>query len=84
MTHGLPVTYDVIDINECFYDFMSAIKPPPLSPGIFSSTALVQSLAKTLLHYSSTIRTVRRLFAEYSRYLSTIRFTILFLSITGT
>jgi hypothetical protein len=39
-------------------------------PGKFSSTALVQSLAKSLLHYLSTTRTIRRLFADYS---STIR-----------
>ena len=46
-----------------------SISPPPC-PGKFSSTALVQSLAKSLLHYLSTIRTIRRLFADYS---STIR-----------
>ena len=47
--------------------------PPPFRSGKFSSTALVQSLAKSLLHYSSTIRTIRRLFADYSYYSSTIR-----------
>jgi hypothetical protein len=47
-----------------------SIEPPP---GKFSSTALVESLAKSLLHYSSTIRTIRRLFADYSYYSSTIR-----------
>jgi hypothetical protein len=47
-----------------------SIEPPP---GKFSSTALLQSLAKSLLHYSSTIRTIRRLFADYSYYSSTIR-----------
>jgi hypothetical protein len=54
--------------NECFHDFMFVNRAPP--PGKFSSTALVQSLAKSLLHYSSTIR---RLFADYSYYSSTIR-----------
>ena len=33
----------------------------------------MESLAKPLLHYSSTIRTIRRLFADYSYYSSTIR-----------
>jgi hypothetical protein len=41
-------------------------------PGKFSSTALVLSLAKSLLHYLSTTRTIRRLFADYSYYSSTI------------
>ena len=51
-----------------------SIEPPPPPPrGKFSSTALLQSLAKSLLHYSSTIRTIRRLFADYSYYSSTIR-----------
>ena len=67
-----------------------SIEPPPPRPGKFSSTALVQSLAKSLLHYLSTIRTIRRLFADYSYYSSTIRairtirtirFTILVLSV---
>jgi hypothetical protein len=49
-----------------------SIEPPPC-PGKFSSTALVQSLAKSLLHYLSTIRTIRRLFADYSYYSRTIR-----------
>jgi hypothetical protein len=51
----------------------SPLPPPPLRSGKFSSTALVQSLAKSLLHYSSTIRTIRRLFANYSYYSRTIR-----------
>ena len=52
-----------------------SIEPPPPPPrsGKFSSTALVQSIAKSLLHYSSTIRTIRCLFADYSYYSSTIR-----------
>ena len=63
-------------VNECFHDFMFVNRAPP---GKFSSTALLQSLAKSLLHnyyctsYSSTIRTIRRLFADYSYYSSTIR-----------
>ena len=59
-------------VNECFHDFMVFNRTPP-PPGKFSSTALLQSLAKSLLHYSSTIRTIRRLFADYSYYSSTIR-----------
>ena len=50
-----------------------SIEPPPPRPGKFSSTALVLSLAKSLLHYLSTTRTIRRLFADYSYYSSTIR-----------
>jgi hypothetical protein len=57
--------------NECFHDFMFVNRVPP--PRKFSSAALVQSLAKSLLHYSSTIRTIRRLFTDYSYYSSTIR-----------
>ena len=60
-------------VNECFHDFMVVNRTPPPPPGKFSSTALLQSLAKSLLHYSSTIRTIRRLFAVYSYYSSTIR-----------
>ena len=58
-------------VNECFHDFMFVNRAPP--PGKFCSTALLQSLAKSLLHYSSTIRTIRRLFPDYSYYSSTIR-----------
>ena len=58
-------------VNECFHDFMFVNRAPP--PREFSSTALLQSLAKSLLHYSRTIRTIRRLFADYSYYSSTIR-----------
>ena len=63
-------------VNECFHDFMVVNRTPPPPPGKFSSTALLQSLAKSLLHYSSTIRTIRRLFVlfvDYSYYSSTIR-----------
>ena len=52
---------------------LSVEPSPPLRSGKFSSTALVQSLVKSLLHYSSTIRTIRRLFADYSYYSSPIR-----------
>ena len=60
--------------------------PPPASVNLF-----LQHGAKSLLHYSSTIRTIRRLFADYSYYSSTIRrLFVLFvdysiiLGITGT
>ena len=52
---------------------------PPPRPGKFSSTALVQSLAKSLLHYLSNVdysyysSPIRGLFADYSYYSSTIR-----------
>ena len=62
-------------VNKCFHDFMVVNRTPP-PPGKFSSTALLQSLAKSLLHYSSTIRTIRRLFVlfvDYSRTIRTIR-----------
>ena len=58
-------------VNECFHDFMFVNRAPP--PRKFCSAALLQSLAKSLLHYSSTIRTIRRLFTDYSYYSSTIR-----------
>jgi hypothetical protein len=51
-----------------------SIEPP--SPGKFSSTAVLQSLAKSLLHYSyysSPIRGLFVLFVDYSYYSSTIR-----------
>ena len=50
-----------------------SIGPPP---GKFSSTALLQSLAKSLLHYSyysSPIRGLFVLFVDYSRTIHTIR-----------
>ena len=61
------------DVKECFHDFMFVNRAPPPRPGKFSSIALVQSLAKSLLHYLSTIRTIRCLFADYSYYSRTIR-----------
>jgi hypothetical protein len=67
--------------------------PPQVNLVLQHWCKALQSLA--LLHYSSTIRTIRRLFADYSYYSSTIRglfvlfvairtirFTILVLSIT--
>ena len=42
--------------------------PPPASVNLF-----LQHGAKSLLHYSSTIRTIRRLFVDYSRTILTIR-----------
>ena len=60
--------------NAFTFSCLSIEPPPPLPrPGKFSSTALVQSLAKSLLHYSSTTRFIRRLFADYSYYSSPIR-----------
>jgi hypothetical protein len=61
--------------NAFTFSCWSIEPPPPPSTrsGNFSSTALVQSLAKSLLHYSSTIRNIRRLFADYSYYSSPIR-----------
>ena len=51
-----------------------SIEPNPPAPRSASvNLVLQQSLAKSLLHYSSTIRTIRRLFADYSHYSSTIR-----------
>ena len=70
--YRLPMT-SLTYVNECFHDFMFVNRGPP---GKFSSTALLQSLAKSLLHYSSTIRTIRRLFVlfvDYSRTIRTIR-----------
>jgi hypothetical protein len=49
-----------------------SIEPNPPRPASVN-LVLQQSLAKSLLHYSSTIRTIRRLFADYSYYSSTIR-----------
>ena len=75
------LTYDVIEVNECFHDFMFVSRapppPPPLRSGKFSSTALVQSLAKSLLHhfvdYSYYSSPIRGLFVDYSRTIRTIR-----------
>ena len=64
-------------VNECFHDFMVVNRTPPPPPpppvNLVLQHCCMQSLAKSLLHYSSTIRTIRRLFADYSYYSSTIR-----------
>jgi hypothetical protein len=64
-------------VNECFHDFMFVNRAPP---GKFSSTALLQSLAKPckvsialFVDYSYYSSTIRGLFADYSYYSSTIR-----------
>ena len=69
-------------VNECFHDFMFVNRAPPPSPrfGKFSSTArwkalqslycIIRLLFVLFVAYSRTIRTIRRLFADYS---STIR-----------
>jgi hypothetical protein len=72
--------YDVIDVNECFHDFMfvNRAPPPPASVNL-----VLQHGAKPwkvsialFVDYSRTIRTIRRLFvlfADYSYYSSPIR-----------
>jgi hypothetical protein len=60
-------------VNECFHDFMFVNRAPPHAPvNLVDLQHWLQSLAKSLLHYSSTIRTIRRLFADYSYYSTTI------------
>ena len=79
--------YDVIDVNECFHDFMFVNRAPPSPPpprfGKFSSTARCKALKSLYCtirrlfadysYYSPTIRTIRRLFAVCSYYSSPIR-----------
>jgi hypothetical protein len=78
--------YDVIDVNECFHDFMFVNRAHPrplLRFGKFSSTArckdlkslycTIRRLFADYSFYSPTIRTIRRLFADYSYYSSPIR-----------
>ena len=72
-------------VNECFHDFMFVNRAPPPSPrfGKFSSTArwkalqslycIIRRLFVLFVAYSRTIRTIRRLFTDYSYYSSTIR-----------
>ena len=71
--------YDVIDVNECFHDFMFVNRaPPPLPPpprfGKYISTARCKA---TDIHYFKALKslycTIRRLFADYSYYSPTIR-----------
>ena len=81
---NLPITYDVIDVNECFHDFMlvnSAPHPPPPPPA--SVNLVLQHGAKPCKvsialfvdysYYSSTIRGLFVLFVDYSRTIRTIR-----------
>jgi hypothetical protein len=66
----LPVTYDVIDVNECFHDLMfvnRAAPPPPPPP------ALLRTIRRLFADYSSTIRGLFVLFVYYSRTIRTIR-----------
>ena len=70
-------------VNECFHDFMFVNRAPLARFGKFSSTArwkalqslycIIRRLFVLFVAYSRTIRTIRRLFADYSYYLSTIR-----------
>jgi hypothetical protein len=63
------VTYDVIEMNECFQDFMLSIKPPPPPfPGKFSYSVLQHWCKALQSHYSSTIRGLFGLFVYYSHY----------------
>jgi hypothetical protein len=78
--YSLPVTYDVIDVNEWFHDFMfvnRAPHPAPVNLVLQHWCKALQSLYCTIrrlfVAYSRTIRTIRRLFADYSYYSSTIR-----------
>ena len=81
---NLPITYDVIDVNECFHDFMlvnRAHPPPPPPPA--SVNLVLQHGAKPCKvsialfvdysYYSSTIRGLFVLFVDYSRTIRTIR-----------
>jgi hypothetical protein len=45
----VPVIFTGYVWRHCFHDFMFVNRAPP-PPGKFSSTALLQSLAKSLLH----------------------------------
>ena len=74
------LTYDVIDVNECFHDFMfvnRALPPAPPTP----VNLVLQHWCKALQSLCCTIRrlfvaysrTIRRLFADYSYYSRTIR-----------
>jgi hypothetical protein len=59
-------------VNECFHDFMfvNGAPPPPVNLVLQHWCKALQSLYCTI---SSTIRTIRRLFTDYSYYSSTIR-----------
>ena len=69
-------------VNECFHDFIvvNRAPPPPVNLVLQHCCKALQSLYCTIrrlfvlfLAYSRTIRTIRRLFADYSYYSSTIR-----------
>ena len=68
-------------VNECFHDFMFVNRaPPPVNLVLQHCCKALQSLYCTIrrlfvlfVAYSRTIRTIRRLFADYSYYSSTIR-----------
>ena len=54
-------------VNECFHDFMFVNRvPPPVN-------LVLQHWCKALQSLYCTIRTIRRLFTDYSYYSSTIR-----------
>ena len=57
-------------VNECFHDFMFVNGAPPVNLVLQHWCKALQSLYCTI---SSTIRTIRRLFTDYSYYSSTIR-----------
>ena len=80
----LPITYDVIDINESFHDFMFVNRAPPPPPPRPASVNLVLqhggkpckvsiALFVDYSYYSSTIRGLFVLFVDYSRTIRTIR-----------
>jgi hypothetical protein len=68
-------------VNECFHDFMFVNRAPsPVNLVLQHCCKALQSLYCTILRlfvlfvaYSRTIRTIRRIFADYSYYSSTIR-----------
>ena len=68
-------------VNECFHDFMFVNRtPPPVNLVLQHCCKALQSLYCTIrrlfvlfVAYSRTIRTIRRLFADYSYYSSSIR-----------
>ena len=65
-------------VNECFHDFMFVNRPPPpvnlvlqhCCKALQSLYCTIRRLFVLFVAYSRTIRTIRRLFADYS---STIR-----------
>jgi hypothetical protein len=76
----LPITYDVIDVNEFFHDFMlvNRAQPPPHPPA--SVNLVLQHGAKPckvsialFVDYSYYSSTIRGPFAHYSYYSPTIR-----------